>query len=815
MRDLLKRTGFSVLFLFGLVDVVGQCGGENRWLGITSAFEEETNWSLGEVPCEQSDIIIPSNTPQMCIIGAFNGTVRSLEIAENATLKFKSGGSSNYFGISESLIINGMLVHSGGNEIFLEDEVFIEQSGEWQNAKIALAPNAKVMLQSDMVFDLIRVGENAILDLQDADTYTEKLFVEGLVSGMGGRFTIEGSVDQIAWDSDSFVDYNGVLQLTSGINFPLKNQILPAGEYFDVQIVQADTFDIQLGNGEPIDVQYLEIVNHGSESVEIRSIVNVDHMVLGDVSPIKLDVSGGFVFEDEGSLIVNGNENNNITISASEEINSWLVNCPANSFLKGNVFLEGNALLSFGKYDQIESDGIITVSEDVYAYNWNLAGGEVKTLTGAKIYLEGDLINQNNLLESIDIDLVCIGGSDQSLYGLSALNSLEMNKESGKLILNQELGIDEELRLVAGIIDASSYPLTILSTTPDAIVGGGNESFIIGELIRKLDANDSELYGDYLFPIGLDEESALSMISFNGFKGEGFDELKMQYQYFQEGDTSIIDSVSLFDDGFWLMEGNAESYSGEFDVYFESENTEKLGIGFREEGLNEWTLFGQELSDLTVGGVGMSGQNGHSDLGDFLFYLLPENITNEINDSDVEHSEIAGFEILCEEQVVINILTSRETEGEQMIIDKWLNNNWQLVEKISFDFNSTQVKAYSVFDDKIESSDLYRLRIMNENAVYIEKQMVLNCADSEGGIGISNVTYDPESSELEVIVQSEENQFYELAVYDVAGKNIYWEKAEIEGENKMIKVSMPDGSGYYFVKIVSRSGENVKKFLIH
>ncbi|MFO7755202.1 MAG: hypothetical protein R6V34_04365, partial [Bacteroidales bacterium] len=239
---------------------------------------------------------------------------------------------------------------------------------------------------------------------------------------------------------------------------------------------------------------------------------------------------------NKGDIEVTGNiEGNNATTSVwTNHDNSYLI--IGNSLLSTGI-LNADSPGNTVEYNNLGDQDIKLPSSSIY-YNLNIKGAGNKNLLGA-IVLDGDiLINNSGILQSNNFNIEIKGDwtnySDfvpgtATVFFTGSANQLidnpmvedfynfEINKSAGEIIMENDVVINNTLRMVDGIINASGNILTL-----GFGIGAGEtgtlsyfDGYIKGKFERWLNT-----LGSHQFPVGFSNAQKL-WITFSGLDSGG------------------------------------------------------------------------------------------------------------------------------------------------------------------------------------------------------------------------------------------------------------------------------------------------------
>lgn len=795
------------------------CDGTNTWLGVNSNWGDVINWSLGVLPCENSDVIIVADVDEYPVVGQFNGVLRSLTIQEGASMKLKSGGPENYFGIKNKIEINGTLNHTGVNPIhIIESGAYISINGDWNYSKIHVDVDVHLVFSEQVSLYSVIIDPNATIEIVDQDIHVKKIVLNGELIGEGGSLIVEGGEDEVEFSNGDLSEYNGLIHFESGMNFELGNQLVPDASYKHLLLVQSDTNDCVIGQGEAISFESFEIIQNEGEVIQNSKLIGLD-LVLGELNPVNITFNAPIFFEEEGSLIVNGTNENVFNVNYPAEGEAWVTNFPVDGWLKGTTIFNESQYLGRVRFDKLINKGSIQLFEEIYVGDWEIENENISSDANGAVVLLGNITVLNSGDFHLKSELVLEGVNRQVLNNVSKLNSLVINKPSGDLFLESDLEVENKLLFQKGIIEGNNHELFVSSYESNAVISLGKHGYVNGRLRRNI--TTSLAYGVYDFPIGNEAGKRMVSFDFNGYGGDGFSDMTCSYQSIN-GDTLDYLNASLmaFSAGMWNVTSNLDGSIGDFELElnYPLEVNKNLTYNILQKSLeqNKWTnvdaLFPGAViytNDKSVSyeGVGKSGW----------FVIGQDELVNESDEelNLTNHSEVLNFKSNCtDNEITISYSTSIEQVGDWIVLNQWKEGKWHLLEQRQIEVQKESVSNFAYSIQTNGEMEVFQLLVISDSEEIIyNSQVSSDCSTMEDVIG--DISIDNESGEVSFVLQSIENEVYELSIFDVTGKHVFWEKRMFQEDNDKRTINLGQTKGVYFIQLVNRNGEYAQKILIN
>ena len=172
----------------------------------------------------------------------------------------------------------------------------------------------------------------------------------------------------------------------------------------------------------------------------------------------------------------------------------------ASSFCTVTGSLTGTSGISYGAFNNITFSGTgawsFGSSADILGNLNNSGTGTIKASTAVTISVGGTW-NNSGTFTNTNTTINFNGASAQAIPA-TAFNSLTINNASG-VTLTGNVTVAGILTMTSGLLNPSSYTLTVTSTAAGAVVGGSSSSYINGALTRAVVASTSNVY---IFPVG-------------------------------------------------------------------------------------------------------------------------------------------------------------------------------------------------------------------------------------------------------------------------------------------------------------------------
>jgi hypothetical protein len=215
--------------------------------------------------------------------------------------------------------------------------------------------------------------------------------------------------------------------------------------------------------------------------------------------------------------------------------------CPAEKSTIGTVEVVNGKNVWFGTTSsswQTASNwcgGVPSLTTDVVIPNSNLTPNDPNLSSGTglcrdiEIRSNGTLTISSNRALQIAGDLLTLGtlnagsgniqlvgtGSTQKITGVITVDTFVMNNTNG-VTLQDNVNINNRLRLVNGVVYTSTNSMLILDNDAD-LVGGGTASHVSGPMQKTLYRNgSSNIFSTFTFPLGKDGKYAPCNLNRNG-----------------------------------------------------------------------------------------------------------------------------------------------------------------------------------------------------------------------------------------------------------------------------------------------------------
>lgn len=212
--------------------------------------------------------------------------------------------------------------------------------------------------------------------------------------------------------------------------------------------------------------------------------------------------------------------------------------------------------------------------------------GGWKSGEGGTILLNGDLYLKQNLLgSSADwtdqstagvVDPLSTGNihfaseADQQ-YTAAGYWPNVYKEAAGRLLLNSDLVINNELHLIEGKIVTGSYKVILLNRSASSLqIDGANSSWIDGTLKRYFDPSQSV----YQFTAGTGSDQLLELINNPSDPLTGVDYIEAKFSAKTDPTEPIllsesgVDFVEVLPDGIWTLTPNQPATGGTYDLKF-------------------------------------------------------------------------------------------------------------------------------------------------------------------------------------------------------------------------------------------------------
>ncbi|HRS53397.1 MAG TPA: hypothetical protein P5250_01665, partial [Bacteroidales bacterium] len=512
------------------------------WLGADdSDWNNNANWSGGQVPNSTSDVFIPdaSETPNDPILPT-STEIKSLTIEQGGIL---------YGGYNTELTINGRLEDNYGTPSLSNSGLFIPETSTvtFTNGNAAVAGTIDFYNLIVPVDDTLRIINNSTIRI-------------------AGTLTVDGILRTV-FDGPTTIEYNGDNQ-TVIIPNPSTNRyynlILSGTGTKTMPSSQLNILgDFQIAGTASATAQE-EINFIGNVTIDENatfSTGNFNHTILGN-----FENNGSFNSASGYSILMNGtnetqlimgtsttNFNNleinnaygvqmytDINVNEELALNSGNLIVGANTLgINGTIsntqYIDVNSLssLSFGGTSQFTiPDNLFTSNPSINNIIINRSGGVIVgnqefTINGTMALENGEFDNSNktltikgnitrtdgtlttntstNLYFEENIDSLAI--PDDMFTNEPELNDLKINRSGGVILGNQNITVNDKLILSNGLVNTQNGGIIILTANANVSTDGYNtlpgsiNSYING-CMRKI-GNTA-----FIFPIGRNQRYA-------------------------------------------------------------------------------------------------------------------------------------------------------------------------------------------------------------------------------------------------------------------------------------------------------------------
>jgi hypothetical protein len=543
--------------------------------------------------------------------------------------------------------------------------------------------------------------------------------------------------------------------------------------------------------------------------------------------------NGSLIWTTTGTLNISGT----LTLSATAVVT------PGNGTIVYNkagdqVLFSGQMLVTFNNVTLAGSGNkTLPVNVDMVTKNLVVSTGTTFNLStsDSDVKLRGDLTVDGSVAVGTS-NFFFIGSTDQTISvfgtGTAYFSSMNVNKPSGTLLLNDNLQIQDSLIMVAGNINTQTSTMELGSSISSRGILSYTSGYVSGKFKRWYAAATNSGNATGLFPMGqmvagfwkkrfLSIEYTMAPTTGGSVTVEFMPESML---FINTGTQTTIPDIStggagfevgkFSDDGYWRVDNKAGTLiDGEYTIKATAEDfaplstvIEKLTLVKRVGG-GDWFCPGThlaQLGDLTTTTLGRSGVSGYSNYG----------FAGEI-DAPLA-IELAGIQVNCTGlKPSLSWSTAKETDSRSFIIQQSADGrNWSELGRVNAAGNSSTLKKYSFSLDQLdEQSTMVRLVLVNSsgpdqafNNVNIPCGRSLIKADIE-------LYPNPNQGTFVIDLKHTREETFEISVMNMLGQNVYGKLHNASRHSKIPMDLRGLPSGMYQVIITGSSGENEIKNL--
>jgi hypothetical protein len=515
------------------------------------------------------------------------------------------------------------------------------------------------------------------------------------------------------------------------------------------------------------------------------------------------------------TLYICGNYTNYGILNADPTSNIYFQN-------SGTQVLEGSMVGNnkFGNLFFTKNGGTATLKKDIDIVGnltLNTTGGATFSLNSFYTKLSGNLVNSTSSLVVPNGSTIEFNGTSNQSYTHGStelhLKDVLINKASGTLDLNSDFVIADNglLTLANGRINTgTNFTTRILNPSTSSILGGGVNSYIEGNLFRKL----SGAVGTYYFPVGnATKGQQLGSIEFT--TSTSATDLTARFDNWttvpygpvsSECLTANYSLLPLFNNGYWTFTPSPLSPSGTYNIMLESRaqtNASAIG-GFTIvksiDGGSSWILDGTCVTSSTASSASRTGLSGFGQFG----------IGQVSSPLPIELISFTAAE--KEDYNLLEWVTLAEVNNEVFTLERSSNKDeFYPIGTVPGAGNSKVVLSYSFKDMKpLSGVSYYRLRQTDYDGTSTTSRIIAirrRASETFSVIASPNIS----KGIFNLTVSASTTGMYKLKVTDAAGKGIINDQVEISGDHMKLPLDLTSfQSGLYNLTLEEPiSGESI------
>jgi hypothetical protein len=431
--------------------------------------------------------------------------------------------------------------------------------------------------------------------------------------------------------------------------------------------------------------------------------------------------------------------------------------------------------------------------------SWNASA--FKQGTNSRVIFNGTL-NQS---------LTCAGGE---IY-----NELEVNKNTGLLLLNNNVFVESTLSLQQGKIDLNNNNLELGTTSANGSIAGGNTlSYLItwnggsnGEFITHVNTQSTS----YFLPIGdFTDYSPATINLYNATLSNATLSAKVV-----DGVHPQLGSSTNYLSRYWTIEpfGISNYGYGITYSYATSGGSEEIGIpaNFKPFKYNSSGWIGCLGSSSTFEmGVGSFNPGTLTFTWDGLYSF--SDFTGNGNGSPLPIT-LLSYNALAQGNVVVNTWkTASEINNDYFNVERSANGQtFESIGTVDCAGNSNQILDYSFVDySPLSGTSYYRLKQTDfDGTVSYSNLVAVNFNHSNQPVNFSAIL-NPYSEELLVLLGEDLEGETSINLYDISGKLIYTSTIISSGEAVQLRVPFNyQDRGLYLLHVNNSKQNKAFKFV--
>jgi hypothetical protein len=570
-------------------------------------------------------------------------------------------------------------------------------------------------------------------------------------------------------------------------------------------------------------------------------------MVTGNsyAKSITINPGGTLVLGPAGNLHVCGDFTNNGTIIASPTSTVTFEGVGVNQLISGSITGTnslGNLVINKPNFQvnlqtNIDLNGSFTTSNATSIFNIN----------GKYMKVAGNFTNANGTGTFTGIAPPGLNGSTveftgntdayfNNQLGLINLNDVVMNK-TGKLYLvgaNSRMNIDSTLTMTSGIIVtptaiAPYQEVNIKYYLPAALIGGNNNSYIIGYLRRKISnfISSPVIPASYNFPLGdtitplpggfenanITFTTATQVFDLTGTFKRWPAGPPIQGPVASECLVATYSNKPIFDNGYWSFRRSTANFSGRYTITLNNTGfSNNTGAGWTVAKSDTTANVSLSASWRLVGNCVIASSASNTQRSNINPAPYADSLSFNSNYATAQTELVLPIELLYfiaepnGENVECAWETSSETNNEYFEVERSDDGeNFNVIGKVKgFGAGtSTESKKYSLIDDR-KCNDIiyYRLHQVDIDGTDSYSDVVaVNCNKSKA---LLTIQPNPGQTKITLSFVEAEDGLVTINFIDYTGRTVYTLKPNaIKGFNK-VPVDIENLSdGVYYIDLRS------------
>ena len=721
----------------------------HTWTGATSTdWKTASNWSSNSVPTANSSVIIPDayttlhspNLPAeentiLWAISLEHGAVLNSGATDNAKLSLthsvgtwsNNGGTFNPGNSTVEFIRYGNSTISGTTQF--HNLIVSDSTVLWMTADASIKINGSITIHSN---DTISGSLQTTISGETTVEYNggnQTIIIPDTSSNNYHHLILSGTGTKTL--PNSTLEIKGDFQIAGTASITLTNDILVIG---NIEIGEDANFD---SGNQDFKIKG-DLTNNGTLDFPNDNVIE-----FCGTTP---QIISGTTSTSFKNLKVNNSEG--VSLNSPINVNTELIltsgNLNINTGLLGiNGIISGSGKLSTTELSSISFGGSIaqTLNDDIFVSPPSLKnliinnsngvslGNQIITIKDTLNLTQGSLNLQNKSF-NIDGHIVRTTGSINTNVGTNLnlgnntseielpanlfaaspadFRNLLIDRAGGLKLGNQAIQIDNKLILSNGIIKANSNDFIFtknasVGTAIDNSIAGSSASYIDG-CVRKI-GNTA-----FTFPIGNQGEYAPAGIS--AADGGGNDTHSFVVCYFNENPNAQYNINQLVEGlnhvssvEYWTV-----SRTGANNVHVTLSWDERSGTIRNSDDIviSHWNSSTEKWENKNQ--IQKSGDNNRGNVTSELISDFSPFTLGSTSKENILPVELSYFKANCQsESIKLTWQTLTETNNEYFILERFENNKWLEISKITGAGNSNTPVNYTYLDFN-KSESIYRLQ---------------------------------------------------------------------------------------------------------